>query len=181
MLLLSWGFHGGSDGKESAYSEEAWVPSLRWEGPQRSLVGYSPWGRRVRHNWVTDTHTPHTQGRDSQCFGECVPGSWSTKVWETVERKVKQRRAAWEEPWVGWHRLWGSLPFLGPFVFSSALRIWDQMIAQSLPAAAFSESSGRIALITKYQWGFGLQTQWVLLIPFMENHRADNLRKSETE
>ena len=26
---------------------------------QRSLVGYTPWSRRVRHNWVTDTHT-HT-------------------------------------------------------------------------------------------------------------------------
>ena len=24
---------------------------------QRSLVGYSPWGRRVRHNWVTNTST----------------------------------------------------------------------------------------------------------------------------
>ena len=179
MLLLSWGFHGGSDGKESAYNEEAWVPSLRWEGPQRSLVATV---HGVAESDTTEWHTHHThKGMIPSVFGECVPGSWSTKVWETVEQKVEQRRAAWEEPWLGWQRLWDSLPFLGPFVFSSALRIWDQMIAQSLPAAAFSERSGRIALIAKYQRGFGLQTQWVLLIPFMENHRADNLRKSETE
>ena len=24
---------------------------------QRSLVGYNPWGHRVRHNWATDTYT----------------------------------------------------------------------------------------------------------------------------
>ena len=35
---------------------------LAWEIPgkshgQRSLVGYSPWGHRIRHNWVTSTFT----------------------------------------------------------------------------------------------------------------------------
>ena len=27
---------------------------------QRSLVGYSPWGRRVRHDWATSLHSLHT-------------------------------------------------------------------------------------------------------------------------
>ena len=33
---------------------------------QKSLVGYNPWGRRVRHNWVTNTYTHHHHhGRDT--------------------------------------------------------------------------------------------------------------------
>ena len=40
-----------------------WQPTLVFlpgkSHGQRSLVGYSPWGRRVRHDWVTNTHT-HT-------------------------------------------------------------------------------------------------------------------------
>ena len=40
--------------------EEAWQPtlvSLPGESHgQRSLVGYSPWGRRVGHNWSDFTH-----------------------------------------------------------------------------------------------------------------------------
>ena len=61
-LLLSVGFLGGSNGKESAAMWKAWVQSLGWEDlleegmanpfwyaclenphGQRSLVGYSPW------------------------------------------------------------------------------------------------------------------------------------------
>ena len=52
--------------------QETWVQSLGWEDPleegiatrsiflpgesheQRSLVGYSPWGHRVGHNWMTE-------------------------------------------------------------------------------------------------------------------------------
>ena len=30
---------------------------------QRSLVGYSPWGCRIRHNWVTKRHTVADQSR----------------------------------------------------------------------------------------------------------------------
>ena len=59
------GFPAGSDSKESACNAgEAWVQSLGWENPlekgtvflpgkfhgQRSLAGYSPWVRRVRHD-----------------------------------------------------------------------------------------------------------------------------------
>ena len=37
--------------------------TLAWEIPQRSLVGYSPWGRkRVRHDWATKTTTMRQQG-----------------------------------------------------------------------------------------------------------------------
>lgn len=78
--------------------------------------GYSPWGRRVVTQLSEHTHTHHTQGHDSQCFGECVPASWSTKVWETVEQKVEQRRAAWESPGQRIALEWGPCPW-GPFVF----------------------------------------------------------------
>ena len=68
-----WGFPGGSDGEESACKvgdlgsipgsggfprEGNWQPSPVFLPPppgQRRLVGYSPWGHRVRHNWVTNT------------------------------------------------------------------------------------------------------------------------------
>ena len=70
FILL--GFPGGSDGKESAYNEEdlGWIPGLETspgkgngyplqysylKNPhgQGVLVGYSPWGHRVRHDWAT--------------------------------------------------------------------------------------------------------------------------------
>ena len=64
----SVGFPGGSNGKESACNREIWVQSLGWEDPtpifwpgavhgQRNLVGYSSWGRRVGHDWMTFTFT----------------------------------------------------------------------------------------------------------------------------
>ena len=62
--------------KNPPAKQETWLWSLGWEDPleketatqpvflplkshgQRSLVGYSPWGRRVGHVWVTKhTHT----------------------------------------------------------------------------------------------------------------------------
>ena len=82
IRLFTVGYHGfkglpgGSDGKESAYNagdlsaipgswrfpwRKAWRPtpvSLPGESHgQRSVVGYSPWGHRVRYDWVTNTHT----------------------------------------------------------------------------------------------------------------------------
>ena len=80
FLKHSWclGFSGGSDGKESTYNagEQGLNPGLvPWVGKifqgrewqltpvflpgeihgQRSLVGYSPWGHRVGHDWATNT------------------------------------------------------------------------------------------------------------------------------
>ena len=64
-------------GKESACSKEIWFWSLGREDPlergmathscilawripgQRSLVGYSPWDCRVRHDWASNTLTFH--------------------------------------------------------------------------------------------------------------------------
>ena len=75
LYLLPSGFPGGSDSKESACSAgdrfSPWVRKMSRRGErlltsvlllgefhgQRSLVGYSAWGRRVRHNWVTNTHS----------------------------------------------------------------------------------------------------------------------------
>ena len=70
-----WDFTGGSDSKESACSVGDQVWSLGKTSPlekrllcnsvflprefyeKRSLSGYSPWGCRVRHDWVTNTFT----------------------------------------------------------------------------------------------------------------------------
>ena len=74
----TWGFPGGSAGKESTCSARVclqyrrpefspWVTKIPWRREwqptpvflpgesrgQGSLVGYSPWGCRVRHHWVT--------------------------------------------------------------------------------------------------------------------------------
>ena len=69
------GFPGGSEGNESACNagDVGFIPGLRrspggWHGNplqysclenpqgQRSLVGYGPWGWRVRHDWATFTY-----------------------------------------------------------------------------------------------------------------------------
>ena len=75
------GFPGSSDSKRIHLQRrrhwfDPWVGKIPWrrewlptpENPeeshgQRSLVGYSPWGHRVRHNWETNTriHT-HEEG-----------------------------------------------------------------------------------------------------------------------
>ena len=65
------GFPDGSEVKNPPTMWEIWIRSLSWEDPwrrkwqptpvflpgefhgYRSLVGPSPWCRRVRHNWVT--------------------------------------------------------------------------------------------------------------------------------
>ena len=158
--------------------------------PTMRRPGFHPWvGKVPRGAWwavvrgVTESDTAEWC-TDNAHMRAWFPGFWGMCSWLMkykcmgncgAEGEESQGRG--EEPWVGWRHLWDSFSFLGPFVSSSALRIWDQMIAQSLPAAAFSESSGRIALITKYQWGFGLQTQWVLLIPFMEKTQSRQFKE----
>ena len=74
VVKYEWGFPGGSDGKESAYSAEdlgsilglgrspggrKWQPTPVFlpgkSHEQRRLLGYSPWGCRIGHDWVIDT------------------------------------------------------------------------------------------------------------------------------
>ena len=64
-------FPGGQMVKNLPAMQETWVWTMGWEDPlekgmaafpgeshgQKSLVGYSLWGRRVRHNWATNTFT----------------------------------------------------------------------------------------------------------------------------
>ena len=71
-----WGFPGGSDSKRiyqqfRRHRLDPWVGKIPWRREwlstpiflpgkshgQRSLVGYSLWGHRVKHNWVTNTST----------------------------------------------------------------------------------------------------------------------------
>ena len=73
--LILGAFPGGSDGKASAYNagDLGSTPGLGrspGEGSgkptpvslpgkshgRRSLLGYSPWGRKVRHDWATSLH-----------------------------------------------------------------------------------------------------------------------------
>ena len=68
------GFSDGSDGKGSACNVagfDPWVGTIPWRREwlpipvflpgefhgQRSLAGYSPWGHRVGHDWVTKIFT----------------------------------------------------------------------------------------------------------------------------
>ena len=103
-------FPGGLDGKESPAiqeTQEMQLWSLGWKihwrrewqptpvflpeksRGQRSLVGYSPRGHRIRHNWVTNTFSfdrmreqagPGGAGVCSLpgllCWGEEVPATW---------------------------------------------------------------------------------------------------------
>ena len=74
VVKYEWGFPGGSDGKESACSAEdlgsilglgrspggrKWQPTPVFlpgkSHEQRRLLGYSPWGCRIGHDWVIDT------------------------------------------------------------------------------------------------------------------------------
>jgi len=71
----SLGFPGGSDDKASAHNAggpefNCWVRKIPWRRKwqstpallpgkshgRRSLIGYSPWGRRVGHDWATSLH-----------------------------------------------------------------------------------------------------------------------------
>ena len=74
-ISFKGGFPGGSAGRESACNagDLGLIPGL-WRSPgegngnptpvffpgefhgQRGLVGYSPWGCTVRHDWVTNIH-----------------------------------------------------------------------------------------------------------------------------
>ena len=64
--------HSDSNSRESRRSKfDSWVRKIPWRTEwqptlislagefqgQRSLVGYSPWGHRVGHNWATNTFT----------------------------------------------------------------------------------------------------------------------------
>ena len=74
--LFMGGFPDGSNGKECACNVgdpgfDPWFGKIPWKRPQqptpvflpgefhgqRSLVGYNPWGCRVRHDWATNTHS----------------------------------------------------------------------------------------------------------------------------
>ena len=74
------GFPGGSDGKASACLQsgrpgfDPWVGKIPWRRKWhptpvllpgkshgwRTLVGYSPWGRRVGHDWATSLSLSYT-------------------------------------------------------------------------------------------------------------------------
>ena len=84
--------------------QETWVRKIPWRRKwqptpvflpgkshgQRSLVGYSPWGRRVRYDWVTNTFTSF---RLKQCCLE------SCCVFSLSKGSVFKRHACWWSSW----------------------------------------------------------------------------------
>ena len=89
LLCAKWGFPGGSVDKESPVVQEtpldSWVGKIPWRKKwqptpgfltgdyhrKRSLVGYSPWGRkRFRHIWSYLAHT-HTYAKYYPAFHMC--------------------------------------------------------------------------------------------------------------
>ena len=96
--------------------QETRVWSLHWEDPlskwqptpvllpgkshgQRSMVGYSPWGRRVRHNWETSLSPPGgTRGKEPSC-------------------QCRSHKKCWFDSWMGkipWRRAWQPPPIFLP-------------------------------------------------------------------
>ena len=103
--LMDCSFLGGASGKESACQcrrhkrrkrcrFDPWVGKIPWRRAwqpisvflpgkfcwQRSLVGYSPWGCRVRHNWAPKhTHKYLFVRETEQCSGKNMhPRTWSS-------------------------------------------------------------------------------------------------------
>ena len=105
------GFPGGSDSSISLPLQETQVRSLSCEDPrsrkwqptsvflpgkshrQRSLVGYSPWGFRDRHDWATNTHKGEISmpvrksvlSKDPAVFSNPFPTSSPNKVVAVVQ------------------------------------------------------------------------------------------------
>ena len=99
------GFPGSSDGGKESACNAGKLGSIPWSGrpsgerkgnpPQysclensmdkRSLAGYSPWGHRVGHNWVTNTHT-HTHTHTLSCYA-CK--------WASGKKKIRQTYLGW--------------------------------------------------------------------------------------
>ena len=80
MYTLPWGFPGGSAIKNLPAMQEMWVQSPGWEDPfrgrkrqttavflsrefhgQRSLAGYSPWGRKGLDTTERPSTPSHTE------------------------------------------------------------------------------------------------------------------------
>ena len=48
---------------------------------QRSLVGYSPWASRVRHNWEIELYHAHINSKGVQHTNACKGWEFPTKGW----------------------------------------------------------------------------------------------------
>ena len=124
LLILCYSFPGGSDGKASAYNAEdpGSIPGLgRSTGKgngnplqyyclgkshgRRSLVGYSPQGRRVRHDRATSLSLSFVASLVDQLVKN-LPEMWETWVqslgWEdSLEKGTATHSSilAWRIPW----------------------------------------------------------------------------------
>ena len=110
VLMGVGGFPGGSNGRESVCNVgkpglDPWVRKIPWRRAwqptpvflpgesrgQRSLVGYSPWGRK-KSDWKTNTHT-QVPGRE---LGTQDPPFWkSVRQQHSSEWRRKRKELVW--------------------------------------------------------------------------------------
>ena len=91
--------------------QEMWVQSLGWEDPlerdmatrsrflawritQRNPVGYSPWGCRVRHDWVTKRQQLQQELRH-QRYRESIRCSYTVCKIYRIHRNMTAANADW--------------------------------------------------------------------------------------
>ena len=113
------GFPGGASGKEPAcqcgrctrHGFNPWDRKIPWRRAQqrnpvflpgeshgrRGLVGYSPWGCRVRHDWRNSTHT-HTHTHTHVCKIASGKHLWSTGISaQSFMRTQRVSMGKWEQ------------------------------------------------------------------------------------
>ena len=92
----------------------AWQPSPRFlpgeSHGQRSLVGYSPWGRRVGHDW-SDLALTHSDMHTSYIL------TWSAKATDVMDLKCLSKSTGY---WIG-----GSMEHRRPQVGWELTRGWE--------------------------------------------------------
>ena len=84
----------------------AW--KLPWKIPWRSLIGYSPWGRRVGHDWVTSLSLSLIGRTDAEAENQVF---WSPDANSRLIGKVPDAGKGWgqkemrvsEDETAGWH------------------------------------------------------------------------------
>ena len=121
-LLMTWGFPGGSDSKESAcnagdLSFNPWVRKREWQPTlvflpgkfheQRSLVSYSPWDHKKSDTieWLTHTHThTHTHTNYLKIRRTVKQMVWQYILWSLG--RLFETGPGWAKFWWISRRLW---------------------------------------------------------------------------
>ena len=182
MKNVLGGFPGGSEDKASACNAgdqgfDPWVRKMPWRRKwqptpvflpgeshgQRSLAGYSPRGRRVRHDWATSLSFFKMNFLMSQYF-------WSVQKHGGGGGLVAQLCPTLATAWTGVRQLplnmgfsrweyWCGLPFPSPEDLpNSGIQLRSPALqADSLPT---DKSSPREIPVSFSVWGHSEKTRW---------------------